>query len=427
MPDVVIVGAGVAGVQTALELRHRGFSGSITLLSAEHVEPYDRPPLSKEFLKGSVEAEAICLLPSNIAADKGIDVRLSTEVAEIRRNNRELLLSDGSTTTYDHLVLATGARNRALTVPGADSSVVYLRSLEEAHDLRRQLTGSSRIVIVGGGFIGLEVAAAAHAAGAHVTVVEFLPRVMARALSEEMAAHFTNEHQRRGVDLLTGVGVTEVLADTEGNIRGVRLTDESILDADLVVVGVGVSPCTELAESAGLDVFDGVIVDAQLRTSDPLIFAIGDCARFECVVSGRGLRLESIQNAADQARFVADLLADLARTDQAGSEQVGEDHSKGALSYSALPWFWSEQYDSKLQIAGAAPPDAISVVRGDPGSGSFSVCRFVGGRLVAVESVNRPRDHIAARKLLAATADRTSRVTPEAVADDGVALKDLLD
>jgi 3-phenylpropionate/trans-cinnamate dioxygenase ferredoxin reductase subunit len=424
MAGTVIVGAGVAGAQSALELRHRGYDGDITLIGEESEEPYDRPPLSKEFLKGAAERDTLGLLTTHTAAERGITLRLGCRVSEIRTAEHRVVLSDGSTAGYDYLVLATGARNRPLPVPGADLPGVWsLRWLGEAEGLRRALTGAAKVVIVGGGFIGLEVAAAAQARGARVTVVEFLPRVMARALSPQMSRFFAYKHRSCGVEVLTGVGVTAVVAGPDGTASAVTLSDGSIVPADVVVVGIGILPATELALSAGLRAGDGIVVDEQLRTSDPRVYAIGDCARFDCAVSGRELRLESIQNAADQARFVAGQIVALSQP----PAQPHADGSAKAASYAALPWFWSEQYDAKLQIAGAAPAEADSVIRGDPATGSFSVCRFVGDRLVAVESVNQAKDHLAARKILIADPGRLRRVTREAVADSSTALKALLD
>lgn len=420
MSGTVIVGAGVAGVQTALELRQHGYTGDVTLVSAEKEEPYDRPPLSKEYLKKSAERTTLSLLSTRIAEERSIDLRLGQSVSKIHSAQHRVELDGAAQLPYDHLVLATGAHNRPLSVPGADASgVCSLRRLDEADRLRGELERAEDVVVVGGGFIGLEVAAAARARGANVTVVEFLPRVMARALSPEMASYFADQHTTRGVCVLTGVGVEAILAGPDGSAQAVALSDGSQVRADVVVVGVGVLPATDLAAAAGLTTDDGVVVDDQLRTSDPSIYAIGDCARFECRVSMRGLRLESIQNAVDQARFVAARIAKL--NDDTGA--LGQPDA----SYAALPWFWTEQYDSKLQIAGSAPTDAESVVRGDPSTGSFSVCRFVGDLLVAVESVNQARDHLGARKLLAADPARRRRATRDAVGDPAVLLKTLLD
>jgi 3-phenylpropionate/trans-cinnamate dioxygenase ferredoxin reductase subunit len=420
MSRTVIVGAGVAGVQTALELRHRHWTGEIVLVGEETELPYDRPPLSKEFLKGDAGRDSLHLLPAQTARDRDITTVLGQRVTDIDTTATEVELTDGTRLHYDHLVLATGAHNRALPVPGADLPGVWsLRRVDEAEGLRSALRDAAKVVIVGGGFIGLEVAAAAHARGAQVTVVEFLPRVMARVLSPEMSHHFTDEHRSRGVDIRTNVGVTAILEGPDGSAAGVTLSDGNSLQADVVVIGVGVIPTTELAENAGIRTGDGVMVDGHLRTSDQRVFAIGDCAQFDCAITGRLLRLESIQNAADQARFVAGEIA---------SSPTGntDDESDGG-TYNALPWFWTEQYSSKLQIAGVATSDADSVVRGDPASDSFSVCRFLHGRLVGVESVNHAKDHLGARKLLSAAPSQLTRVTPDAVADAATPLKALLD
>lgn len=424
MAHTVIVGAGIAGVQTALELRHRNWPGEITLIGDEAELPYDRPPLSKEFLKGDSGRESLHLLAAQTAADRNISTVFGQQVTEVRTHTREVMLADRTTIPYDHLVLATGAHNRVLPVPGADLAGVWgLRRVEEAESLRSALKQAKEVVIVGGGFIGLEVAAAAQARGAHVTVVEFLPRVMARVLSPVMSQFFADEHHRHGVEIRTGVGVTSIVEGAAGKAAGVTLSDGTSLTADVVVVGVGVLPATELAERAGLRTDNGIVVDGHLRTSDPRVFAVGDCAQFDCVITGRFLRLESIQNAADQARFVAAHIA--STSDESETDQCADHFSQH--TYSALPWFWTEQYTSKLQIAGVASSGADSVVRGDPATGSFSVCRFVGDRLVAVESVNQAKDHLGARKLLAAEQSRLTRVTREAVGDPSVPLKTLLE
>ncbi|WP_406349292.1 FAD-dependent oxidoreductase [Streptomyces sp. NBC_00144] len=423
MTRTVIVGGGLAGAQTALELRRRGYAGEITLVGSEKDEPYDRPPLSKDFLKGAVERDVLTLLPAKAAVERNIALRLGHGVTHIDRSGGEVVLTDGSVIPYDHLVLATGARNRPLPAPGGSLPGVWsLRGVDEAEGMRRALAEAHDVVIVGGGFIGLEVAAAARARGARVTVVEFQSRVMARVLSPEMSRHFAEEHRRNGVSILTGLAVTEVLAGRHGCAQSVRLSDGSLLSADAVIVGVGVLPSTELAEEAGLETGDGIVVDDQLRTSDPDIYALGDCARFHCGVSGFELRLESVQNAADQARFVAEHIAAL---NQEPSGDGAPDVS--APVYRALPWFWSEQYEAKLRIAGVVEGEAESIVRGDPVSGSFSVCRFVGDRLAAVESVNQSRDHLAARKILAAGPEHQRRITRDTVADTTTRLKDLLD
>jgi 3-phenylpropionate/trans-cinnamate dioxygenase ferredoxin reductase subunit len=419
MSNTVIVGAGVAGVRTALELRNRGYCGTVTLIGDESEEPYDRPPLSKEFLKGAVEKDALGLLPSHTAEERQIAVRSGVRVHHIDREQRRVQLASGDALTYDHLVLATGAHNRELFSPGVGLAGVWsLRTVAEADGLRTALANAEEVVVVGGGFIGLEVAAAARGRGAHVTVVEFLPRVMARALSPEMSAHFATLHATHGVAVKCGAAVKEIVGSPDGAVESVLLSDGTTLPAQLVVIGVGVQPSDDLASASGLRTADGVLVDSQLRTSDPRIFAVGDCARFDCTVSQREVRLESIQNATDQARFVASQIA---------AASASEPTPDADANYRALPWFWTEQFSAKLQIAGSAPAEAESVLRGDPASGSFSVCRFVSQRLVAVESVNNTKDHLGARKLLSADSGALSRVTRSAVADTGTALKSLLD
>ncbi|MUL49414.1 pyridine nucleotide-disulfide oxidoreductase [Mycobacterium sp. CBMA293] len=416
MTRTVIVGAGLGGVRVATELRHRGYGGEIIVIGEEAHEPYDRPPLSKDFLKGTAEREAITLLSSATAAEKGITLRLAIGVTRIDRADRQVSMSDGSTVGYDFLVLATGAVNRPLPIPGAELPGVWsLRGLDDAASLRNALADAERVVIIGGGFIGLEVAAAARLRGAQVTVIEYLPRVMARVLSVEMSQYFVDVHRRHGVDVRCGVGVTSVDVGPGGSVMGVACSDGTCVPADVVVVGVGVTPAIGLAVDASLRVGDGVIVDERLLTSDLSIYAIGDCAQFDCVITGMQLRIESVQNATGQARFVAgDIVARAEHQSGASPDRPG---------YRAVPWFWSEQFDAKLQIAGVAPAHATSVVRGDPRSGSFSVGRFVDDRLTAVESLNSTRDHLTSRKLLSPEAGLRTRLTQAAFADNTVALK----
>lgn len=386
-PGVVIVGAGQAGFQAAVSLRKLGYADRVVLVGDEPELPYQRPPLSKELLAG-VEAR-VALRPEAFYAEHAIELRCGDAATRVDRGAREVELASGTRLGYEHLVLATGARNRALRVPGAQlDGVVGLRTHVEARALADGLGAGARIVVIGGGFIGLEVAAAARARGAGVTVVEAADRCMARALSAPTAAHLEGLHRAAGCDLRTGVGVVRLVDDGSGRVSAAVLTDGTVLEAALVVLGVGVLPETTLAGTAGLAVDDGVLVDAALRTSDPAVFAIGDCARF---VAGSGTRrLESVQNATDQARSVAATIV-------TGKPQV----------YREVPWFWSTQHGARLQIAGVPDGPCTTVVRGDPASGAFSVFCFDDERLCAVESVNRPKDHMAARKLLATNATLT--------------------
>jgi 3-phenylpropionate/trans-cinnamate dioxygenase ferredoxin reductase subunit len=401
---VVIVGAGQAGFQVAASLRQRGHGGPVTLIGDEPGLPYQRPPLSKDVLAGAAAPETTALRPRAFFDKHAIALRCGEQVVGVDRERRAVTLRSGEVMAYDQLVLATGARPRPLRLPGAGlDGVLALRTLADALAIRDRLTAGTRVVVVGAGFIGLEVAAGARRRGAEVTVLELAPRVMGRALSAPSAAQLTGRHEQAGVSIRTGVAVERVADDGCGRVAGVVLTSGERLAADLVVVGVGVTPATEVAEQAGLSVGDGVLVDAGLRTEDPHIWAVGDCCRFP-LPTGRTVRLESVQNATDQARAVAAAI---------GGEPA---------AYAAVPWFWTDQHDARLQIAGLLDGHDRTVLRGDPAGDGHSVFCFAGERLVAVESINRPRDHLAARKLLAAG------FSPRAqdVADERVDLRDLL-
>jgi 3-phenylpropionate/trans-cinnamate dioxygenase ferredoxin reductase subunit len=392
---VVIVGNGMAGATVAATLRTKGFAGPIALIGDEPHAPYQRPPLSKGHLVDGGGPQLV--RPEAFWADKGVDLITGTRATAIDRDARVVRLDDGRAVPYAHLVLATGARNREL--PGAENALA-LRTLDESRALRERIGEGRRLVVIGGGFIGLEVAAAAHEIGTDVTVVEALDRVMSRVVSPEMSAFFAGLHAEAGVKILTGrtvQAVQEGLVVLDGGER---------LEADAVVVGIGVVPNVELAVAAGLEVSDGIVVDERLLTSDPAISAVGDCAHYPCAITGRRQRLESVQNATDHARACA------ARIAGAGDP------------YAAVPWFWSDQHGRKLQIAGVAGGETSSVLRGDPAQGGFSIFRFADGALVAVESVDAMPDHIAARKLLAAPG-AAAAVTPEQVADPAVSLKEL--
>ncbi|MEU5897635.1 MULTISPECIES: FAD-dependent oxidoreductase [Streptomyces] len=388
-PDsVVVVGAGQGGYQTAASLREHGYEGSITLISAEDALPYERPPLSKAYLKGEADEAMLWLRPATYYVRQSIDL-VSGTVTEIDPAARSVRLADGSAYTYGHLVLATGATPRTLDVPGKELRGVHtLRTAQDAVALQSSLTGARRAVVVGAGFIGLEFAAVAREAGVEVTVVEALDRPLARVVSAPTAEHFTWLHRSNGTELLFGRGVKALHGDGRSNVTAVELADGSRLPADLVLIGVGVTPRTELAAAAGLEVDGGITVDAHLRTSDPHISAIGDCAVFPLARSGSRRRLESVQNAVGHAQAVAGRLA--------GSPRA----------YDELPWFWSDQFTTTVQIAGFNEGHETEVVLGtDPDA--FSVLLFRGDDLQAVESVNRPADHLAARRLLAQGTDLT--------------------
>ncbi|MFJ6614036.1 NAD(P)/FAD-dependent oxidoreductase [Streptomyces sp. NPDC091289] len=379
--SVVIVGAGQGGYQTAASLRECGYRGRVTLISAEDALPYERPPLSKAYLKGEADETHLWLRPATYYGRQSIDLVQGT-VAGIDRAARTVALADGSTYDYGHLVLATGARPRLPGVPGAGLRGVHtLRTARDAAALRTSLAAARHAVVVGAGFIGLEFAAVARRSGCAVTVVEALDRPLARVVSARTAEHFTRLHRREGAEVLFGQGITALHGDHRGDVSEVELADGRRLPADLVLIGVGVSPSTELAADAGLPVDGGITVDSRLLTGDPHISAIGDCAAFPQVRSGNRLRLESVQNAVGHARLVAERLTGASR------------------AYDELPWFWSDQFSTTLQIAGIDEGHDTEVVLGeDPDA--FSVLLFRGEELHAVESVNRPTDHMAARRLL---------------------------
>ena len=381
--DIVIVGAGQGGFQVAASLRDEGFEGSLLLIGDECGLPYQRPPLSKAFLAGTSEAARLLLRPETFFAQRNIDSLDTERVVGINREKHCLALGTGRSVGYGHLVLATGARARELPVPGAGlGGVLPLRTRADAQHLRERLAQAQRVVVVGAGFIGLEVAVVAHAMGLNVQVLEFAPRALQRAVSEISGNFLAQALTASGVRLSLCTGVT-ALEGGAGKVSNVLTNTGQSLAADLVVVGIGVQPNTELAQACKLPVDDGILVDQLLLTADPAISALGDCARFPAPYAARPVRLESVQNAVDQARCIAARLC-----------------GKPA-PYDKLPWFWSDQGENRLQIAGVCDSGDEAVLRGDIASGKFSVLRYRGGQLRAVESINQTADHMGARKLLA--------------------------
>jgi 3-phenylpropionate/trans-cinnamate dioxygenase ferredoxin reductase subunit len=404
-PTVVIVGAGQAALQLAASLRELRYEGRVVLVGDEPHLPYQRPPLSKGYLLGEVSAAQLSLRPNAFFATHKIELISGKRAVAIDRGRRILGLDDDSVLEYDHLVLATGARNRLLPVPGAAlQNVFFLRTLAEADALRKQLSVAKSPVVIGAGFIGLEFAAIAAKQGLSVTVLDVAQRPMGRALSKTMSAVCAREHEKMGVRLLFETQVMRLLGE-HGCVRGVETVDGRILAADLVVIGIGVTPNVELAVTCDLLVEDGIVVDEFLQTRDPQISAIGDVAAHRSgFAQGRRVRLESVQNAVEQARCLA-------------SRILGR-----PVAYQALPWFWSNQGNLKLQMAGLPNSDCVEVVRGDPNSAACSVYSFRAGNLTSVESLNRAADHMLARRLL------TNRVaiTPQQAADTSFDLKALL-
>jgi 3-phenylpropionate/trans-cinnamate dioxygenase ferredoxin reductase component len=397
---VVIVGAGHAGFQVAASLRQHGYAERICLINDEAHLPYQRPPLSKAYLKGEGRPDSLMFRPDKFYRDQNIEL-IGDRAASIDRAARRLLLASGASLDYGHLVLATGARNRLLDLPNANlEDVRYLRILDESEALRRRIGTAKHVVVIGAGFIGLEFAATARIKGLEVDVVELAPRVMARAVTAEISDYFQERHTTAGIRIHLGVQATGIEAG-DGRVAGVSLSDGHHIGADLVVVGVGVLPNVELAAEAGLAVASGIIVNEQLLTADPNISAIGDCALFASPRFGGSLRLESVQNATDHARCVAARLCGEAKT------------------YDGLPWFWSDQGDDKLQIAGLTTGYDHVVVRGDRNARSLSAFCYKSGRLVGIESVNRAADHVFGRKLLG----MNRSIEPEKAADPGFDLK----
>lgn len=381
---VVIVGAGHAGVQAAASLREEGYDGPVILLGDENELPYHKPPLSKTFIKDT-EARPQPLRGEAFYTGNAIDFRPGTSVERIEAGARRLELAGGGMLPFDHLILATGSRPRALPLPGAElAGILSLRSVADARLIRELGAQAQDVVILGGGFIGLEIAATLRAAaGSRVTVVEAADRLLGRAVAPSIASHVCQRLERAGVRILTGTTIAR-LEGQNGHVAAALTSTGERLPAGMVIVGIGVVPNVELAERAGIAISNGIKVDPQMRTSAPGVLAIGDAASYRHWFTGTDVRLESVQNATDHARLAARSI--LGRED----------------AYSAVPWFWSDIGDMKLQMVGLAPGSDRHVVAGDPAENKFSIYHYAGDRLIAIESVNRPADHMLGRKMLGA-------------------------
>lgn len=371
---VVIIGAGQAGFQTALSLRNEGYAGKIALIDDEGRVPYARPPLSKAYLKGTASAESLEYRPAEFFVQQAIELVLDDPAVAIDREKRTVALRSGCELEWTSLVLATGAHVRRL--PSTGTEPFYLRTFADSEGLRKHLAGADSLLAIGCGFIGLEAAAAVRAQGKRVLVIGAEGRLMGRAVSPFISAWFQAMHERHGVEIRLNTAVRSV------SESGAELPDGTTESADAVVVGIGVIPNTALAATAGLALSGGILTDSWLKTSDPAIFAVGDCATHPNVYANGLARIESVQNAADHARAVASTIAGKPK------------------EYRQVPWFWTEQFEAKLQIAGLSVETDETEVRGDPDSGKFSVYNYKDGKLKFVESVNQPAAHIAARKLL---------------------------
>ncbi|MEP9351918.1 FAD-dependent oxidoreductase [Xanthobacter sp. KR7-225] len=391
---IVIVGAGHAGFQLAASLRQCGYEERIALINNEPYLPYQRPPLSKAFLKGNGDLDAMFFRSESFFRHHRIEL-IDDHVAAIDRADQKAVLRSGSSLAYRHLVLATGARNRVLRMPNADhDGVRHLRSLADGEAIRERLDRARRVVVIGAGFVGLEFAATAAAKGIEIDIVELAPRIMARVVSPAISSYFHARHETAGCRIHRKRSVAAIAAKN-GRLQGVTLDDDRWLAADLVVVGIGVVPNVELATAAGLSATNGIDVDQHFATIDPHISAIGDCALFSSPRYKAPLRLESVSNATDQAKCLAARLTGHMRP------------------FNGVPWFWSDQGDDKLQIVGLVDGHRETIVRGEPERNSFSVFCYDGGRLLGVESVNRAADHMAARRLVAEGAT----VHPDQAAD----------
>ena len=400
---IVIAGAGHAAGQLVVSLKQHGFPGDIVLVGEEAYLPYQRPPLSKKFLAGELSAERLHIKPQNFYDDTRIHAHLETRVSEINRSAKTVATDSGETFAYDTLILATGSRVRRLPVEGDNlKGVHYLRNIADVEGIRGELQKGKHAVIVGAGYIGLEVAAVTRQLGLEVTLVEMEDRVMSRVVSPETSDFYQIEHRNQGVKLRLSTGVKAFHG--ESRVEAIETTDGELIPADFVVVGVGIIPNTELASAAGIETNDGIVVDDRCQTADPNIYAVGDCTLHPNSIYGRHLRLESVHNAVEQAKTAASNICGI------------ETH------YSQVPWFWSDQYDLKLQIAGLSAGYDDVVIRGNPVNRSFACLYLKDGRLIATDAVNSAREFVQSKALIAAKV----RVNRDKLASDDLQIKELL-
>ena len=402
---IVVVGGGQAGGQAVDSLRREGFDGEIILVTAENHPPYQRPPLSKDYLAGRHDLDRVLLRPEAFYAESSVELVTGTRVAAIDPAAHRVELETGRTLGYDRLLLATGSRVRRLDgMPGSDlEGVHYLRTVDDSDRIRAAMESAERVVVVGGGYIGLEVASVAIEAGRAVTVVEALPRLLSRVATGELATFYADLHRSRGVDLRLGASVSRFRGEG-GAVRWVELADGSEVPANLVVAGIGIEPVTDLARAAGIDCDNGIAVDSGCRTSAPDIFAAGDCTSHPNAFFGRRVRLESVPNAMEQGRVAA-------------ATMLGEDRA-----YESEPWFWSDQHGVRLQMAGLSQGADRTVIRGEFGGDSFITFHLRDGVLIGADAVNGAREFIFCRRLIAAR----GRPDPEALADPSVPVRSLL-
>ncbi len=406
MPDtnrIIILGAGQAGGQAAISLRQFGYEGEVYLIGDEPAPPYQRPPLSKAYLKGDMERERLFLKPEAFYATQDITLKTGTSAKSIDAAGKTVTLEDGSTLSYSKLIVATGSRPRPLPVKGADlENVLDLRTLADIDALKPLVTAGQKVVIVGAGFIGLEAAAVMGSLGLDVTVVELADRVLARVTFPIISEFYQKVHESHGVKIRLNTSALEIKGETA--VEGLVVDDGDLLPADFILVGIGILPNSEIAEDAGIKAGNGILVNEDCQTSDPDVYAIGDCAHRPLVHYGRTGRLESVHNAIEQGKIAAAHIA-------------GKPHPK-----EDVPWFWSDQYDVKLQIAGLSAGADTVVTRGEPDSGSFAVFYFRDDALIAVDAVNAPPEFLSAKKLIAGGL----QISPDDVEDTSISMKDIL-
>jgi len=403
--DVIIVGAGHGGAQAAIALRQNGFEGRILVIGREPEIPYERPPLSKEYLARDKTFERICIRPAQFWEDKAVEMKLGAEVVSLAPAAHTVKLGDGSEIGYGKLIWATGGDPRRLSCMGANLKGVHaVRTKEDADRLMAELdAGAKRAVVIGGGYIGLEAAAVLTKFDVSVTLLEALPRVLARVAGEPLSEFYEAEHRAHGVDLRTGAAMDCIEGDGT-KATGVKMQDGSIIPADIVIVGIGIVPCVGPLLAAGAAGANGVDVDEFCRTSLPDVYAIGDCAAHaNDFADGAVIRLESVQNANDMATTAA------------------KDICGVSVPYKATPWFWSNQYDLRLQTVGLSTGHDNAVLRGDPATRSFSVVYLKNGKVIALDCVNMVKDYVQGKKLVEARA----QIAPEQLADASVPLKEM--
>lgn len=397
---VVIIGAGQASAVAAATLRKEKYTGTIKILGDESQPAYDRPPLSKYYLAGEMELPKLLIRPEEFYADNDIDLHTNTRVVSIDADAKQVVTAADEVFDYDKLVIATGSRARRLNLPGSDlEGIFYLRTLDDVDLIRQAMGSGKRLCVIGGGYVGLEVAAVASVAGLEVTVIETQDRILQRVTTPEMSDYYHNLHVERGVNIMRNTAVTGF--EGTGSVSKVLCGDDTV-DADLVIIGVGIVPNVEIAESAGIECDNGILVDDHGQTSNPDIYAAGDCTNHPNRLLGRRLRLESVPNAIEQARVACiNLLG-------------------GDLEYASIPWFWSDQYELKLQMVGFSSDGEESVVRGDKSTNSFAVFHLRDGCVVAVDAVNNSKAFMLGKRLYGKSVDA------KLLADESVELKSFL-